>query len=62
MFFSADSTLRFSAERGFSESFYLICPVCGNAGIKMTRWEDGSEETTHCAICRRIEDMMERQK
>jgi hypothetical protein len=59
MIFSADSTIRFSIERGFSESFYVICPVCWNAGIKIIRWEDGSEETAGCATCRRREKMME---
>ncbi len=53
MIFSADSTIRFSIERGFSESFYIICPICSNAGIKVIRWEDGTEETTGCATCRR---------
>jgi hypothetical protein len=59
MLFPADSTIRFSIERGFSETFYSICPVCSNPSIKITRWEDGSEESTGCAICRRREMMME---
>lgn len=59
MKFSVDSTLRFSRERGFSESYYILCPVCGNAGIIMTRWEDGAEETTECATCKRIEETMD---
>lgn len=59
MMFSADSTIRFSVERGFSEFFYLICPICSNASIKIIRWEDGTEETTGCLICKRAEKMME---
>lgn len=60
MLFSADSTVRFSIVRGFSESFYIVCPVCWNAGIKMVRWEDGSVEELECSVCRRREKMMEK--
>lgn len=60
MLFSADSTVRFSVERGFSESFYIVCPVCWNAGIKMVRWEDGSVEELECSVCRRRDEMMEK--
>jgi hypothetical protein len=56
--FSADSTLRFSIERGFSESYYILCPVCWNSGIKIILWEDGSEEVAECATCRRRDRMM----
>ncbi len=59
MLFSADSTVRFSVERGFSESFTIVCPVCWNAAIKMVRWEDGSVEESECSVCRRRERMME---
>lgn len=59
MIFSADSTIRFSIERGFSETFYSICPVCSNPSIRVTRWEDGTEEAMGCATCRRQEAMME---
>ncbi len=56
---SADATLRFSIERGFSLSSYIVCPVCWNAGIILTRFEDGTEEATECATCRRIEAAMD---
>jgi hypothetical protein len=56
--FSADSTLRFSIERGFSESYYILCPICWNAGIKIIRWEDKTEEEIDCAICRRRDGMI----
>jgi Zn ribbon nucleic-acid-binding protein len=59
MKFSADSTLRFSIERGFSVSSYILCPVCWNAGIILTRWEDGAEEETECTTCRRREQAMD---
>jgi hypothetical protein len=58
MIFSADSTIRFSVERGFSETFYILCPVCWNAGIKVIRWEDGSYEESECAVCKRREESM----
>lgn len=58
MLFSTDSTIRFGVERGFSESFYIVCPVCWNAGIKMVRWEDGSVEELECSVCRRRDEMM----
>lgn len=57
--FSADSTIRFSIERGFSESFYVVCFVCQNAGIRVIRWEDGTEESTGCLTCGRLEKAME---
>jgi hypothetical protein len=59
MIFSTDSTIRFSLERGFSESFYITCPVCLNSGIKIIRWEDGVEESLGCATCRRRDGAME---
>ncbi len=62
MIFSADSTIRFSIERGFSESFFIICPICSNAGIKVIRWEDGTEETLGCATCKRRDRMIEEQE
>jgi Zn ribbon nucleic-acid-binding protein len=52
--------MRFGVERGFSESFYIVCPVCWNAGIKMTRWEDGSLEESECSVCRRRDEPMEK--
>ncbi len=58
MIFSADSTIRFSKERGFSESFYILCPVCWNLGIKIIRWEDGTEEISECATCKRRDGMV----
>jgi hypothetical protein len=58
MIFSADSTIRFSVERGFSETFYILCPVCWNAGIKVIHWENGSREEIECAVCRRREESM----
>jgi hypothetical protein len=58
MIFSTDSTIRFSIERGFSESFYILCPVCWNSGIRIVRWEDGSEEVNECTVCKRRERMM----
>ena len=60
MIFYADSTIRFSAERGFSESYYILCPVCWNWGINVTLWEDGSEDLSEYATCKRIADTMER--
>jgi hypothetical protein len=57
--FSPDSTLRFSIERGFSESYYILCPVCWNAGIKIIRWEDKTEEEIDCAVCERRERMID---
>jgi hypothetical protein len=56
--FSADSTLRFSIERGFSESHHVLCPVCWNSDIRIILWEDGSEDVSECATCRRRERMM----
>jgi hypothetical protein len=56
MIFSADSTIWFSTERGFSESFYILCPKCWNSGIKVIRWEDGTEEVNECASCKRRDE------
>jgi hypothetical protein len=53
--FFVDSTLRYSDEKGFAESYYIICPVCWNASIKFQNWEDGTSETSECPVCERIE-------
>lgn len=57
--FYDDSTIRFGTERGFSESYYIACPVCGNSSIRMTQWEDGSACSEECTICRRQEEVMD---
>lgn len=59
MNFAAVMTLRFGIERGFSQSDYILCPVCWNAAIVLTHWEDGSEEAGECIVCRRIEESMD---
>jgi hypothetical protein len=56
--FYAESTIRFSDEKGFGESYYILCPVCWNCSIKITLWENGKEESKDCAICKRIESLM----
>ncbi|MFA5354138.1 MAG: hypothetical protein WC291_07905 [Thermodesulfovibrionales bacterium] len=56
----SDSTLRFSLEKGFGESYFISCPVCGNLGIKIIWWEKGNEEITECLVCRRMEKAMEK--
>ena len=53
-YFFNDSTVRYSDEKGFCESYYIICPTCWNSGIKMNKWEDGTEEISECAICERM--------
>ncbi len=58
MIFSADSIIRFSKEQGFSESFYVLCPVCWSSGIKVIRWENGTEEMSECATCKRRDEAM----
>ena len=58
MFYN-DSTIRFNSEKGFGESYYLICPVCWNSSIRETRWEDGSIESGECVTCKRMEEMMD---
>jgi len=50
--------MRFSDEKGFGESYYILCPVCWNSGIKVTGWEDGLEEVTDCAVSKRMEVSM----
>lgn len=57
MFYS-DSTIWFSKERGIGESYYILCPACGNSGIRTVRWEDGTGEEGECSICRRMEETM----
>jgi hypothetical protein len=56
--FYDDSTIKFSNEKGFGESYYILCPVCWNSGIKVTRWEDGTEDEKACAVCERMERLM----
>jgi hypothetical protein len=57
MFF-IESTIRFSNEKGFGESYYILCPVCWNSSIMLTRWEKGEEEARECATCKRMERTM----
>jgi len=57
--FSADSTLRFSIERGFGGSYYILCPICWNASIKIIRSEDGTEEVIDCVVCERRDRMVD---
>jgi hypothetical protein len=52
----SDSTLRFSAEKGFGETLWITCPVCWNA-MKVTAWEFAPSEED-CAACRRKERMI----
>ncbi len=54
-----NATLRFSPEKGFGESYFILCPVCWNASIKVFRWEDGSEEVRDCSSCSRMERLMD---
>jgi len=57
--FYDDSTLRFGTEKGFSESYYIACRVCGNSSVRATEWEDGSVDSGECVICRRWEEVMD---
>jgi hypothetical protein len=52
--FFIDSTLRYSNEKGFGESYYILCQVCWNSSIKVKKWEDGTEETSDCPVCERM--------
>jgi len=52
--FFVESTLRYSDEKGFSEAYYIICPVCWNSSIIFKKWEDGTEETSECPVCERM--------
>lgn len=56
--FYCDSTIKFSDEKGFGESYYILCPVCWNSSIKVTKWEKGMEESEDCSVCERIEFLM----
>ena len=53
-YFISDSTVRFSDTKGFGESYYIICPMCWNSGLKITKWENGEEEISECIICERM--------
>jgi hypothetical protein len=52
--FFVESTLKYSDEKGFGESYYITCPVCWNASIRYIKWEDGTEETGECPVCERM--------
>jgi len=57
--FYCDSTIFFNPARGLGESYYLLCPVCGNSGIRVIRWEDGASDEGECVICKRMEELMD---
>jgi rubrerythrin len=48
-----DSILKYNIEKGFGEAIWYICPSCWN-WMKVTRWEDGTEEES-CPACKRME-------
>ncbi len=52
--FIKDAILKFNDCRGFSQSYWILCPVCWNSGIKVTKWEDGTEEIDECRNCVRF--------
>jgi hypothetical protein len=56
--FYRDSTIKFGNEKGFSESYYILCPVCWNSSIKITCWEDGTCIEEGCDVCDRIQRTM----
>jgi len=53
------SVLKFDNERGFSESFWNLCIVCGNASVRTSVWEDGVIEYGECLICSRMSEIMQ---
>ena len=54
-----DSIFKFSLLKGFGESFWNSCPVCGCVSIKTTFWEDGTVEHGECMTCDRMSELME---
>ncbi|HSB51373.1 MAG TPA: hypothetical protein VLD40_01815 [Dissulfurispiraceae bacterium] len=56
--FYRDSRIRYSEEKGFGESYYILCPVCWNSSIRLTVWETGTRDEDECATCRRMERLM----
>jgi Zn ribbon nucleic-acid-binding protein len=53
MFYSG-STIVFSDQKGFGERYFIVCPVCWNASIRITLWEDGSMDEDDCGVCARM--------
>ena len=51
--------LKFSLEKGFGESWWNICPACGNVSTRTTFWKDGTAEHGDCLVCLRMGDIME---
>lgn len=56
--FYIDSTIRFSDKKGLGESYYILCPVCWNSSIKLTSWEHGTTDEEECAVCKRMEKII----
>jgi len=54
-----DSVLRFDGDRGFGESYWNLCIVCGNASVRTSVWEDGEIEHGECLICIRMSEIMQ---
>ncbi len=54
-----DALLKFGLVKGFGESWWNICPACGNASIRVTFWEDGTAEHSDCLVCLRMREIME---
>lgn len=54
-----DGILKFSLGKGFGEMFWNLCPVCGNASVRTTFWEDKTVEHEECATCERMIEIMD---
>ena len=54
-----DSIYIYCPGKGFGEFFWNLCPVCGNASVKTTFWEDGKAEQGECLVCVRMAEIME---
>lgn len=54
-----DSIYIYASGKGFGEFFWNLCPVCGNASVRTTFWENGSVEHSECLVCVRMAEIME---
>jgi len=52
--FIDEATLRFHPEKGFGQTYWILCPVCWNSGIKITLWDSGAEDSDECINCERF--------
>lgn len=55
MSFYDESTVLYDDRKGLGEAWYILCPVCWSASVRVVHWESGEQEVEDCLLCKRME-------